>query len=278
MRILKLHVTHRLRTHVAGAELSARDRRPAAEMLVMQREVHVRKSRAAVQRTKTGAVVRVDIAILEATPPRARPRMEIVTRSQRQPADRAPATAKTESKTTSVTEERNISRRPNRAIKRVRVNRTRPPGPRVVIHHPTTVVIRRPSPGIIRNPGPSPLRLVHPAPVPIRSPVIRHVWTPHLAVLGNIRPGAMVVEIFGAHIVVIGVSPRSRIADNIVAIGIPLIPVIPCRRFGNLVLRLIAQPLHGNELALPHSRPTLRSRNFHFTFTDEHFSAIVGSN
>src|SRR5580700_6968327 len=278
MRILELRVTHRLRTHVAGAELSARDRRPAAEMLVMLRQVHVRKSRAGMQRSKTAAVVYVDVGFAEAPAVPPIPRMETVTRSQRKPADRTPAATKAEAESTAVSEERDISRRPDRAIKRVRVNRTRPPGPPTVVHHPATVVIRRLAPRIVRNPGPSPIRLIHPAPVTIRSPVIGHVWTPHFTVIGNFRPGAMIVEIFRSHVIVVGTSPRCRIADNVVAIGVPLIPVIPCRRFADLVLRLLARALHGNELALPHARPPLRSRNFYFAFADEHFRVIVGSN
>src|SRR6266404_5111645 len=278
MRILERRVTHRLSAHVACAELSARDSSPAAEMLVMQRQVHVRKSCAAMQRSETAAVVYVDVGLAEAPAIPPIPRMETVTRSQRQPADRAPAIAESVSETPAVTEERNISRRPDRAVKRIRVNRTRPPGPRVVIHHPATVVIRSPAPGIIRNPGPSPIRLVHPSPVAIRRPIIRHIRTPHLTVIRNVRPGAMIVEIFGTYVVVVSASPRCRIADDIVAIGVPLVPVIPCRRFADLVLRLLAQALHGNELALPDARSALWSRNFYFAFADEHFSMIVSSN
>src|SRR5260370_29694221 len=167
MRILELRVTHRLRTHVAGAELSARHRRPAAEMLVMQRQVHVRKSRAAMQRSKTAAVVYVDVGFAEAPAVPPIPRIETVTRPQRKPADRTPAATKAEAEAeaTAVSEERDITRRPDRAIKWVRVNRTRPPGPPTVVHHPATVVIRRPAPGIVWNPRPSPIRLIHPAPV-----------------------------------------------------------------------------------------------------------------
>src|ERR1700674_892181 len=278
MRILKRRVTHRLRTHAARADLSARDRRPTAEMLVMQRQVHVRKSRAAMQRSKTTPVVSVDVGLAEAPAVPPIPRMETVTRSQRQPAYRAPAATKAVSDSTAVSEERNISRSPNRAIKRVSVGRTGPPGPPSVVHHPTTVVIRRPAPGIIRHPGPSPIRLIHPSPITIRRPVICHVWTPHLTVVRNFRPGAVIVEIFRSHVVIVSAPPRRRIANDVVAIGVPLIPVIPCRRFADLVLRLIARALHGNKLALPHARPALRSRNVHFAFTDEHFSVIVGSN
>src|SRR6267378_4723362 len=149
-------------------------------MLVMQRQVHVRKSRAAMQRSETAAVVYVDVGFAEAPAIPPIPRMETVTRSQGKPADRAPAATIAESESPAVTEERNISWSPDWAIKRIRVNRTRPPGPRVVIHHPATVVIRSPAPRVIRNPGPSPIRLVYPSPAAIRRPIIRPIWTPHL--------------------------------------------------------------------------------------------------
>src|ERR1019366_8712186 len=245
-------------------------------MLVMHRKVHVRKSRAAMQRSETAAVVSVETNGAEAPAIPPIPRMETVTRSQGKPADRAPAA--TEAETTAVSEERNISRRPYRAVVRVAVGRTGPPGPRSVVHHPATVVIRRPAPGIIRNPGRSPIRLIHPAAVAIRRPVGFHVWTPHWTVIRNFAPGAMVIEIFGSYVVVVGVSSRCRIADDVVAIGVPLVPVIPCRCFADLVLRLIARALHGDELAFPHSRAALRSRNFYFASADQHFGVIVGSN
>src|ERR1019366_9767265 len=94
--------------------------------------------------------------------------------------------------------------------------------------------------------------------------------------IGNFRPGSVVVEIFGSYVVVVGASARCRMADNVVAIGVPLVPVIPCRCFADLVLRLIARALNGNELALGHSGAALWSRNFDFAFADQHFGVIVG--
>src|SRR5450631_3007970 len=272
MCVLELRVTHGVRTHAAFAELAGRDGRPAAEISVMHRKVHVRESRAAVQRSKAAAIVCVDTGNAEAPAIPPIPGMETVTRSKGKPADRAPAA--TEAETTAV--ERNISRRPYRAVVRISVGRTRPPGPRSVVHHPATIVIRSPAPGIIRNPGRTPVRLIHPAAVAIRSPAGFHVWTPHLTVIRNFRPGAVAVEIFGSHVVVVSVSPRYRIADDVVAIGVPLVPVIPGRCFADLVLRLIAGTLHGDELTLSHARAALRSRNFHFPTADQHFGVIVG--
>src|ERR1035441_6873018 len=197
-------------------------------MLIMHRQVHVRKPRAAMQRSKAAAVVSVDVGSAEAPAIPAIPGMETVTRSKGKPADRAPAPAETEAETTADPEERNISRRPDRLVERVPVGRPGPPSPPSVDIHPAAVVIRRPAPIIVRNPGPSPIRLVHPVAIAVRSPVrVRFRRPPHLTVIGNFRPGAVVVEIFGSYVVVVGVSPRCRMADNVVAIGVPLVPVIP---------------------------------------------------
>src|ERR1039458_5426327 len=216
-------------------------------MLIMHRQVHVRKPRAAMQRSKASAVVIAEPDRAEApAPPASPPGMEKITRSERQPAHRAPAPApaETEAETTAEPEEGNISRRPDRLVERGPEGRTGPPSPAAVDIPPAAVVIRPPAPIIVRNPGPSPIRLVHPVAIAIRSPVrVRFRWPPHLTVIGNFRPGSVVVEIFGSYVVVVGASARCRMADNVVAIGVPLVPVIPCRCFADLVLRLIARAM-----------------------------------
>src|SRR5208337_3195423 len=284
MRILELRMTHRLSMHTAGAELAARDGRPPTEMFVVQRQVHVRKSRAAMQRTKAVSVpvtdvptsIPVPVPIPAASAPSAPPGMEIIARAKGKPADRAPSPTKSKAAAPAV--ERNISRRPDGTIVRISVGRTRPPSPTSVNIHPTAVVIRRPAPVVVGNPGPAPIRLIHPAAIAIRSPIgVRLIWPPHWTVIRNFRPGAVVVEIFGSHVVVVSVPTRVRVADHVVAIGVPLIKVIPGRRFANLVLRLIAHALNSNELVLSDTRAALRSRNLHFAFADEHFRVIVGS-
>jgi len=276
-RMLELRVSHRLSAHVAGAELSARDGRPAAEVRVMHRQVHVRESRTGPQRSKAAAVVIAEPDSAEASAISAPPGMETVTRSKRQPADPAPAT-ETKPESTAKAEERNICRRPDRTVERISVCRPRPPSPTAVNLHPSAVVIRRPSPGIIRNPGPSPIRLIHPAAIAIRSPASRFGRPPHWTVIRNFSPGAMGIEIFGPYVIVVSALPRYRIADHVVAIRVPLIPIIPGRCFADLVLLLIAGALHRDELARSHARAALRSRNFYFASADEDFGVIVGSN
>src|SRR5450755_1922341 len=114
--------------------------------------------------------------------------METVTRSEGQPTDATPAAAETE--------ERYISGRPDWTIERISISRTRPPAPAAICIHPAAIVIRSPAPRVRRNPGPTPIRLIHPTPIAIGSPVRRFVWTPHLTVLRNFRPGAVRIQIF----------------------------------------------------------------------------------
>src|SRR5450755_3260164 len=166
----------------------------------MHCQVHVRESRTAVQRSKAATVVVAEPDSIEAsTAPTAPPGMEMVTRSQREPANSAPAA---EAEATPPAEERNISRRPDRTVERVSVSRTGPPTPSAVDLHPTPVVIRRPAPVVIRNPSPSPIWFVDPAAIAVRSPATRLVWPPHLTVVRNFRPGAMAIEIFGPDVIV----------------------------------------------------------------------------
>src|SRR5271169_3145323 len=92
MRVLQLRMTHRVRVHMAGAELFARDACRAAEVPVMHRQVHVREPVAAVQRSKAAAVVIAEPDRAKApAAPASPPRMEMVTRSQGKPANSAPA-------------------------------------------------------------------------------------------------------------------------------------------------------------------------------------------
>jgi len=74
------------------------------------------------------------------------------------------------------------------------------------------------------------------------------------------------------------VFSRLRVEDHVVAIRVPLIPIVVLRRLCNPVLRLVASTLNRDELALSDARAALRSRNLYFTFADEHFSVVVACN
>src|SRR5208282_4166198 len=221
------------------------------------------------------AIEFAETGVAEAPAPPAPPGMKKVPRTKRKPAD--PAKAESESKTTAESEEGNISRSPDRTIERIPVRRTGPPTPPSVDIHPATVVIRSPAPGIIRNPGPSPIRLINPTPIAIRSPVRRHRWPPHWTVIRNFRPSAVTIEILGSDVIVVSVPTRFRVADHVVSIRVPLIKVVAGRSLANLVLRVRASSLNGDELVLSDARAALRSRNVDFAFADQHFGVIVGS-
>jgi hypothetical protein len=83
------------------------------------------------------------------------------------------------------------------------------------------------------------------------------------------------IEIFRSHVIIVRVLPRFRVADHVVAIGIPLIPVIPRRSVANLVLGIAARTLDRDVLPLSHARATLRSRHFDLAFAHQHFRMIV---
>lgn len=216
-----------------------------------------------------------ETSVAISTAPTSPPRMEEVTRSQRQPTNRTPSKTDTDSEPATKSAERYIRWRPDRTIKRIPVRRTRPPSPAAIDIHPAAVVIRRPSPIIVRNPCPAPIRLVHPTPVAIRSPARRLRWTPHWTIIRNLRPRSVTIEVFRSHVIIVRVLPRFRIVDHVVAIRIPLIPVIPCRGVANLVLRIGARTLNRDELSLRHARAALRSRNFNLALAHQHFRMIV---
>jgi hypothetical protein len=80
-RILELRMAHRVRVHVTRTEFPARDAGRAAEVPVMHRQVHIRETVAAMQRSKTTAVKFTPSTFAKApTAPASPPRMEMVTR------------------------------------------------------------------------------------------------------------------------------------------------------------------------------------------------------
>jgi hypothetical protein len=74
---------------VAGTKILAGDRRAATEVRIVHRQVHVREARTGVQRSKSAAVIVVQPNRAEPAAVTAIPGMEMVARSEGQPADRA---------------------------------------------------------------------------------------------------------------------------------------------------------------------------------------------
>ena len=109
--------------------------RHRAEDVVVVQVVDIRKSRSAMQRSKAAVASEVPEASArksEASTISTPPRMEPVTRTERQPAEPAPAApTDTKSKTGSPSPERDVCRRPERVV--ARVDRPRPPSPRTAV-------------------------------------------------------------------------------------------------------------------------------------------------
>src|ERR1051326_4678019 len=105
-------------------------------------------------------------------------------------------------------------------------HRPRPPCPTGTIGEPTTVVIRSPAPRLIPNPCPAVIRLINPVAVPIRSPVIRLVRNPHVAVIWNVLPSAVRVQILRSGVATVGVTPGVRVANDVITIAIPAVPIV----------------------------------------------------
>src|SRR5258708_28551291 len=123
--------------------------------------------------------------------------------------------------TTSEAEERHISRRPERTIEPSAIHRSWPPSPRTAVHHPAAVVICRPAPRLVANPSPSVRRLPHPVTITVWNPISRLVRHPYLSVVRLVFPTSIGVQVFCAGVVLIGMIPRLRGVNHVVAITVP---------------------------------------------------------
>src|SRR6266571_4102506 len=106
------------------------------------------------------------------------------------------------------------------------VNRSRPPAPAAAVIKPAAVVIRRPAPRLIRNPGPTVIWLPNPSSRLIWGPRRFLIRLPHVAIAWDVNPMAVSIQIVGTGVIAIGMSPARGIADHVIAISIPAVPVI----------------------------------------------------
>src|SRR5215467_6193301 len=119
--------------------------------------------------------------------------MKPVPRPARQPADAIPAAepeAEAQTPTTATkSEERNVSRRPQRIVSRIGHHRTGPPDPVPAVNEPAPIVIRRPAPRLVRDPGPAIVGFPDPAAVAIGRPTgIGGARSPNRTIIGNLAP------------------------------------------------------------------------------------------
>src|SRR5215469_6794800 len=64
-----------------------------------------------------------------------------------------------------------------------------------------------PSPGVVPYPRPSVVRLIHPVSVAIRSPLTRLIGIPNVAVIVDVAPLTVGIEILRTGVIAIGVVP-----------------------------------------------------------------------
>src|ERR1700682_8926 len=145
------------------------------------------------------AVIDIDIGdvhhvVARAVP--AIPRVEPVTRPNRQPADETKPEPAADANAAAETEEGHIRGCPHRPISRISVGRPGPPYPRAVVNEPASVVIRSPAPGFIRNPRPTPSRLPHPASAAIGRPTRAHYRRPYRTIVRHCHPASVSIKVF----------------------------------------------------------------------------------
>src|SRR6266404_5702660 len=161
----------------------------------------------------------------------------------------------------SESEERDIGGGPLRPIIVITMRWTRPPHPRFAIEEPASVMIRCPSPRFVRDPRPSPIRLPYPASGAIRSPVRGDGRRPDQAVVLHVEPVAVGIEVLTSHVVAVSVVPGLSVANGCVAIVVPGIPSVICRRPAEHIARIVGGATHGHGLAERRARASVRRRN-----------------
>jgi hypothetical protein len=177
--IRELLLRDRARRDVPSAEIiGGHGRNRVPEVLVVRCHPHVGKTRVSVAQRWQSTVNIVDVSNVgdvynvEVRAVPAPPGKEGITRSERQPANRAPSEADAEAESATKSEEGDVRWCPHWLIESA-INRAWPPTPSVVIVHPAAIVIWRPSPRLIRGPSPSPVRFVDPLSIAVRGPTRR---------------------------------------------------------------------------------------------------------
>src|SRR5579864_6698675 len=187
----------------------------------------------------------------------------------RQPADVSEAESHIEA--IAPPEERYIGRRPNRVITPASVNAhwPRPPRPVSAVNEPSAIVIRRPAPRFIRYPRPTVVRLPDPISIAIRRPARILIRNPDLAVIRDVFPVAMSVEILRPSVIAVRMLPAPRVLNRAIAVFIPLIEIVFRRRIQCLILRIV-RALNVNHLPAFNACAALRLGHFRLPPADNH--------
>src|SRR5580704_11747258 len=215
------------------AELTALHRTdPVAHVFVGHRAIDVRESvRTFPQRIHAANVVMnvCNIHNVNAVDSAAIPREKAIARPAGQPPNTSEAAAESEAQSKSPassakSEEGNIRRRPDRVVSAI--DRSGPPAPVSAVNKPAPIVIRRPAPRLVRNPSPAIVGFIHPSAIAVWRPTGGFRWKPHAAVVGNIRPLPVAIQILRARIVGVRVLPALGALDGAVAVAIPPVPIV----------------------------------------------------
>ena len=203
--------------------------------------------------------------------------MERVTRANRQPAEGAKAYANA----TTESEEGYVRGSPDRAIVAaaiaVAAHRSRPPYPGSAGKEPAAVVIRSPAPSFRGNPGPAVIRFPNPATVAIRRPIHGDPRNPDGTIIRNFAPLAVGIQILRSGVIGASAVNALSVADQVVAIVVPLVPVVPAAGRGHFILRVLAAALNRNGFAFANLRAARRRGNFHFALAHGYICFIWGN-
>src|SRR5260221_11805948 len=132
-------------------------------------------------------------------------------------------------------------------------------------------MVRCPTPTFVGNPSPAVVGLIYPASGLIWGPRCFLIGLPDISITRNVNPAAMLIKIVRAGVITIRMSPALRVADNVVTITIPAVPIVFAGRAADFIFRLIGAA-DGNHLARTHARAALRRGDFGFAFPHDDFS------
>ena len=261
-----------------SAEVRGIDSRKGAGNVVVMKVRDVGEAVSAVQRCETTETVKstTETNRTESAAVSTPPRMEVVARPNGKPAEAAPtAIANSEAEAAAPSKERYVRGGPERVI--ANVNRTRPPGPRIAVREPAAIVIGSPSPWLITNPRPSVVGLICPTAITIWNPAVWLIRHPDVAIVRHIPPIAVRIKVLRSGVVVIGVPPGTGIANQVIAIAIPAVPVVAIRSLGNLILRRLGIAAHRSHISGVDLGAALGGSDLRFALAHDHDRVAVAA-
>src|SRR6185312_13409252 len=122
---------------------------------------------------------------------------------------------------------------------------------------PAAIVIWSPAPRFIRNPGPAPVGFPNPASVVVGGPGCILIGLPHRAIAGNENPMTVAIKVLRAGVVRIGSMPALRVLNHVVAIFVPVVPIISAGSVIHFVLGVFRRPADDDAVTIFHAGAAL---------------------